>query len=125
MADADAPVRADVAVPPAPPSVQVIDSPLTRVHRLTDIISMIAAAIGIVLTLLISAYAQATAAGITEDIQGISAAVQRLLVAPVNILSGIITIVIPGYIIVALAIRKEPRRILEVMAASILGFALT
>ena len=124
MADADAPVRADVDVPP-PPSVQVIDSPLTRVHRLTDLISMIVAVLGIGLTLLISAYAQATAEGVTEDIQRISSIVQQLLVAPVRILSGIITIVIPAYIIISLAVRKEPRRILEVIGASIIGFALT
>jgi uncharacterized membrane protein YbhN (UPF0104 family) len=107
------------------PAVQVIDSPLTRIHRFTDLISMIACALGIALTLLISAYAQATAAGVTEDIQGISQAVQRLLVAPVNILSGIITIVIPGYVIISLAVRKEPRRILEVIGASVVGFILT
>ena len=121
-ADVDATVSADVT--PAQ-NVQVIDSPLTRVHRLTDLISMFAAVLGIGLTLLISAYAQATAEGVTEDIQGISSIVQRLLVAPVNILSGIITIVIPAYIIISLAVRKEPRRILEVIGASIVGFALT
>ena len=125
MADADATARADVDVPAPPPSVQVIDSPLTRVHRLTDLISMVVTAIGITLTLLIAAYAQHTAAGVTEDIQGISSIVQRLLVAPVRILSGIITIVIPAYIIISLAVRKEPRRILEVIGASIVGFALT
>ena len=121
-ADADATTRAEVTIASG---VQVVDSPLTRVHRLTDLISMIVTAIGITLTLLIAAYAQHTAAGVTEDIQGISDFVQRLLVAPVNILSGIITIVIPGYIIVSLALRKEPRRILEVIGASIIGFAIT
>ena len=47
MADADATARADVDVLAPPPSVQVIDSPLTRVHRLTDLISMVVTAIGI------------------------------------------------------------------------------
>ena len=121
-ADADATTRADVTIASG---VQVVDSPLTRVHRLTDLISMIVTVIGITLTLLIAAYAQHTAAGVTEDIQGISDFVQRLLVAPVNILSGIITIVIPGYIIISLALRKEPRRILEVIGASVIGFAIT
>jgi len=122
MADADAPLGEGGAIAQ---SVQVVDTPLIRIHRLTDLISMIATALGIVLTLLISAYAQATAEGITHDIQGISSVVQRLLVAPVYILSGIITIVIPGYIIISLALRKEPRRILEVIAASVVGFGIT
>src|SRR4051794_14722712 len=121
-ADADVTASAEIAIAQG---VQVVDTPLIRVHRLTDLISMIVTVIGITLTLLISAYAQATAAGVTEDIQGISDFVQKLLVAPVRILSGIITIVIPGYILISLALRKEPRRILEVIGASIIGFALT
>ncbi|MGC4175408.1 lysylphosphatidylglycerol synthase transmembrane domain-containing protein [Demequina sp.] len=128
-ADADATARAQVTpasgIEKPQQAVQVIDSPLTRVHRFTDLISLIATSLGIALTLLISAYAQETSAGITEDIQGVSSFVQRLLVAPVNIISGIITIVIPGYVIIALAIRKEPRRILEIIGASVVGFMLT
>ena len=120
-ADADATVRASGTTASA---VQVIDVPLTRVRRLSDVLAMIATAIGIILTLLISAYAQATAEGITEDIHGFSPWLQQLLVAPVNIFSGIVTIVIPSVIIVSLFVRKEPRRVLEAIGASILGLIL-
>lgn len=119
--DADATPRASVATASG---VHVVDSPLTRVRRLTDVLEMAATALGILFTLLVSAYAQATAAGITHDIQGISPFVQRLLVAPVNIFSGVVTIVIPAVIIVSLFVRKEPRRVLEAIGASIGGFAL-
>src|SRR6478735_913180 len=98
-ADADATPRASAH--PAS-GVHVIDSPLTRVRRLTDVLEMAATALGILVTLLVSAYAVPTAEGITADIHGVSAFVQRLLVAPVNIFSGVVTIVIPATIIVSL-----------------------
>jgi uncharacterized membrane protein YbhN (UPF0104 family) len=121
-ADADATPRAAAA--PAS-GVQVIDSPITRVHRFTDVLEMLATVLGIALTLLISAYAQATAEGITEDIQGISPLLQRLLVAPVNIFSGVVTLVIPAVVIVSLFVRKEPRRVLESIGASLGALILT
>jgi len=120
-ADADATPRAGATTASG---AQVIDSPLTRVRRLTDVVAMVLTALGILITLLVAAYAQATAEGITEDIQGISPALQRLLVAPVNIFSGLVTLVIPSVIIVSLFIRKEPRRVLEAIGAAIAGFAL-
>jgi len=106
------------------PPAQVIDSPLTRVRRFTDVLEMLATVLGIIITLLVAAYAQATSEGITEDIQGISPLLQRLLVAPVNIFSGVVTIVIPAVIIVSLFVRKEPRRVLEAIGAALGGFIL-
>jgi len=106
-------------------SVQIIDSPEARVHRLTDVFAMLGTVLMVVVVLLLGAYAQATSAGITQDIQGVSSLLQRLLVAPVNIFSGIVTLVIPATIIISLGLRREPRRILEVLGAAIGGFALT
>ena len=110
---------------PTPASgVQVIDSPLTRVRRFTDILEMLATAVGIVLILLISAYAVRTAEGINEDIQGISPILQRLLIAPVNIFSGVVTLVVPAVVIATTFVRREPRRVLESIAAAIIGIVL-
>ncbi len=110
---------------PTPASdVQVIDSPLTRVRRFTDVLEMLATAVGIVLVLLISAYAVKTAEGITEDIQGISPVLQRLLIAPVNIFSGIVTLVVPAVVIATTFVRREPRRVLESIGAALIGIVL-
>ena len=122
VADAEAQPSADAT--PASAPVQVIDSPLTRVHRFTDVVEMLGTGLGILFTLLIAAYAQSTSEGITQDIQGISPVLQRLLIAPVNIFSGIVTIVIPAVIIISLFVRKEPRRVLEAIGAGIAGMAL-
>src|SRR5690606_8162691 len=102
--------------------VQVIDTPQTRVHRVTDVIALLGTVVGIIVVLLIGAYAVGTTEGITQDVQGISDVLQRLLVAPVNIFSGIVTLVLPGVVVIDLAVRREPRRLLEVLGAAILGF---
>ena len=112
---------AEVAVAP---KVQVIDTPLVRVHRVTDLIALLATALGIGLVILVGSYAAGTTQGLTQDIQGISDALQRLLVAPVIIFSGIVTLILPGVVVIDLAVRREPRRLLEVLGAAVLGFLL-
>lgn len=106
------------------PRVTVIDTPQTRVHRVTDLLGILATALGIVVMLLIGAYAEGTWEGITDDIQGVSDLLQRLLVAPVNFFSGVVTVVLPAVVVIDLAMRREPRRLLEVLGAAALGFLL-
>ncbi|WP_062077162.1 lysylphosphatidylglycerol synthase transmembrane domain-containing protein [Demequina globuliformis] len=105
--------------------VAVFDAPQQRVHRMTDLLAGIGTIVGIVLTLLLGAYGSSTTAGFAEDVQGIASLLQRLLVAPVNIFSGIVTLVVPTAVIIDLAVRREPRRILEVLGAGILAFIAT
>ncbi len=114
--------------PPAPDplrGVTIHDEPETRVRRVVDLIAAIGAVVGIVLVLLLGAYSLETTQGFTEDVRGISRLLQRLLVAPVNIFSGVVTIIVPAAVIIDLAVRREPRRILEVLAASVLAFVAT
>jgi len=107
------------------PAVQIIDAPENRVHRFSDLMGALAALAGIILVLLIGAFAHETTVGLSEDISGFAAFLQRLLVAPVNIFSGIITLVVPAMVLGELAIRREPRRILEVLGAAALAFIAT
>lgn len=122
----DAPGRASSSRSRTTPrAVHIVDTPETRVHRLADLIGLLGVAIGIVVVLLLGAYAHGTTQGITDDVQGISSILQRLLVAPVNLFSGIVTLVLPAAVIIDLAIRREPRRILEAIGSAAVGFALT
>ncbi|WP_084106231.1 lysylphosphatidylglycerol synthase transmembrane domain-containing protein [Demequina sp. NBRC 110056] len=105
--------------------VTVIDQPSMRVHRVTDLIAAIGTVVGVVLVLLLGAYGHATTEGFAEDVEGIAAVLQRLLVAPVNIFSGIVTLIVPAAVIIDLASRREPRRILEVLGAAVLAFIVT
>ncbi|WP_084099992.1 lysylphosphatidylglycerol synthase transmembrane domain-containing protein [Demequina sp. NBRC 110051] len=124
MADRDATQDAPASDDPLR-GVTVIDAPETRVHRVTDIIAASITTLGIVLVLLLGAYGTATTEGLTEDVQGFARVLQRLLVAPVNLFSGIVTIVVPLAVIVDLGFRREPRRILEVIGAGVLAFIVT
>ncbi|WP_430867961.1 lysylphosphatidylglycerol synthase transmembrane domain-containing protein [Demequina aurantiaca] len=112
------------AVPTAAP-VQILDDPEVRVHRFSDLIASLAAILGVFLVLLIGAFAHQTTVGLSEDISGFSSFLQRLLVAPVNVFSGIVTLVVPALVLGELALRKEPRRMLEVLGAAILAFIAT
>ncbi|PKQ18670.1 MAG: TIGR00374 family protein [Actinobacteria bacterium HGW-Actinobacteria-8] len=105
--------------------MHIVDTPETRVHRLADLISLLGVAVGLVVVLLLGAYAHGTTQGVTDDVQGISPILQRLLVAPVNLFSGIVTLVLPAAVIIDLAVRREPRRILEAIGSAAVGFALT
>ncbi|WP_291377719.1 lysylphosphatidylglycerol synthase transmembrane domain-containing protein [Demequina sp.] len=108
-----------------PRAVHIVDNPETRVHRMADLISLLGVSLAIVMVLLLGAYAQSTTQGITTDVQEVSSILQRLLVAPVNLFSGIVTLVLPAAVIIDLAVRREPRRILEAIGASVAGFAIT
>jgi uncharacterized membrane protein YbhN (UPF0104 family) len=107
------------------PTVTVIDTPEIRVHRVADLISLLGVVLSIVVVLLLGAYARGTTDGITADVHGISGILQRLLIAPVNLFSGIVTLILPAAVIIDLAVRREPRRILEALGAAAMGFAFT
>jgi uncharacterized protein (TIRG00374 family) len=103
--------------------VQIVDFPDARTHLLPDLVRFVVTLVGIVLVLLLGAYASGTTAGITSDVQGFYGVLHRLLVAPVNILEGAVTLVLPIVVVLALAMRREPRRILEALAGLCLGIA--
>ncbi|GAA5518469.1 hypothetical protein Lsed01_00896 [Demequina sediminis] len=117
---ADAPVTRDGA-----PPVRIVDEPETRVRRFTDVIALLATGLGIVLVLLIAEFALGTTEGLTQDIASISPLLQRLLVAPVNIFTGILSVVIPTIMIIDLLVRREPRRIIEALGAAMIAVILT
>jgi len=114
-----------VVVPVSAPTVTVIDTPEIRVHRVADLISLLGVTLGIVVVLLLGAYARGTTEGITADVHGVSGILQRVLIAPVNLFSGIVTLIVPGAVVIDLALRREPRRILEALGAAAVGFSLT
>lgn len=111
----DAPVKRPDAKQPG--SVTLIDSPTLRAHLAADILRLATTLLGVAAALLIGAYASGTTAGITSDVQGFYSVLRRLLVAPVNILEGAVTLLVPIVVVFALATRREPRRIIEAIAA--------
>ena len=104
-------------------TIQIIDAPRERIHRPSDFINLAAALVGIVLFLLLGAYASGTTDGITSDVRGFGSVLRRVLVAPVNVLEGILTFGVPAAVVVVLFLRREPRRIVESLGALALGIA--
>ncbi len=102
-------------------SIQIVDAPRERIHRPSDFINLTAALVGIVLLLLLGAYASGTTEGITSDVQGFAKTLRRVLVAPVNVLEGILTFGVPAAVVIVLFVRREPRRIVESLGALALG----
>lgn len=115
----------DAPAPDPLAGVTIHDAPSTRVHRTSDLLAVVGTVLGIVLVLVLGAYGNETSQGFTEDVRGFSRVLQRLLVAPVNIFSGIVTLVVPAAVVIDLAVRREPRRMLEALVAAVLGFVVT
>src|SRR5690606_11198228 len=105
--------------------VQIVDDPEVRVHRVSDLVASLAAGVGLVLVLLIGAFAHETAVGISEDISEFSSFLQRLLIAPANVFSGLVTLVVPLLVLGELVILLEHRRIFEVLGSAVLALIVT
>ncbi|SEJ58978.1 lysylphosphatidylglycerol synthase transmembrane domain-containing protein [Demequina mangrovi] len=107
------------------PTVRIVDEPETRVRRFTDVVGIIATVVGLAVTLLIGEFLLSTTEGLTQDIASISPFLQRLLVAPVNLFTAILAIIIPAIMVIDLLVRREPRRLIESLAASVLAVIFT
>ncbi|WP_062524237.1 lysylphosphatidylglycerol synthase transmembrane domain-containing protein [Demequina rhizosphaerae] len=103
------------------PAVRILDEPEIRVRRFTDVLGLLGTVLGIVAVLFIGEFALGTTEGLTQDISSISPFLQRLLVAPVNLFTAILAVIIPALMIVDMLVRREPRRIVEALGAGILG----
>lgn len=104
--------------------VVIVDSPETRVHHPSDLLVVVASTLGIVLVLLLAIYAHGTTTGVSEDVQGLSTVLRRVLFVPVAVLEGLLTLVVPVAVLVELAVRRLWRQVLEVLVAGALGLVL-
>ncbi|WP_139177764.1 lysylphosphatidylglycerol synthase transmembrane domain-containing protein [Ruania alba] len=109
---------------PAPPhgpvrSVSLLDVPLTRVRRPVDLVLMLATLATIVVVLALSVYAYGTTTGVTRDVQSVfSQVVRNVLLVPVNAIEGFLTLILPMVVIVNQIVRRQPRNILDALAAA-------
>ena len=105
--------------------VRVVDTPERRVRHPSDALGMILSAVGIALVLLLSALAQATVEGATQDVHGFATLLGDILQIPViNVLDGILTFVLPVVVLGDLAVRRLGRQVVESIAAAALGIVL-
>jgi uncharacterized protein (TIRG00374 family) len=105
--------------------VTVVDIPATRVHHQSDLLGLVISTLGIVLVLVLAAYAHNTTGGIAEDVQGFASVLRRILFFPVNAFVALVTVLVPLGVLVDLAVRRQGRLLLETAAAGAIGLALT
>ncbi len=104
--------------------VRVVDSPERRVRHPSDVLGVIASAVGVALVLVMSVVAHGTTEGVTEDVQGFAGLLASLLFFPVNVLEGLVTIIVPAAVLLELLARRLVRQVVESIAAATLGLAL-
>lgn len=115
-------------------SVQLIDSAETIVRAPADAVRMIFAALGIVATLLLGIYAHGTTSGVTDDVtSALTTTVRAIVLIPVNVLEGAVSIFVPLFVIGAALLRRHWRHVAMALLAALtatgvaqlLVFALT
>ncbi|WP_448062639.1 flippase-like domain-containing protein [Cellulomonas hominis] len=101
--------------------VVITDAPEIRVHHPSDLLGLVLSALGVVLVLVLATYAQNTATGVVEDVQGAASLLRRLLFVPVALLESIVTFVVPLAVLTELAVRRLGRQLLEALVAGIVA----
>lgn len=121
------PLPAPVAAAPetGPIPVDVVDTPTARVHHPSDLVTLVLCALGILGVLLLTVFAHSTTTGVQEDVQNFNSVLARILVVPVALLEGLVTIVVPVAVLIELGVRKLGRQVLESLAAGALGLVLS
>lgn len=114
----------DDGAPPDSELVRVVDTPERRVRHPSDVLGMIGSTLGIALVLLLSVVAHGTTQGATADVQEFATLLGRILIPPVNVLEGLVTIVLPVAVLVELGVRRLGRQVIESIAAAALGLVL-
>lgn len=109
---------------PTGTNILVVDDEEPRVRQPRDAIAIALSLLGVVAVVALSTYAHGTTEGVQNDVQNITIALTRAWLLPVVLLETLITLVIPGAVIIELAARRLPRQILESAAALALGLIL-
>lgn len=104
--------------------VRIVDTPTVRVHHPSDLLALVLSALGIAGVMLLAVYAHGTTAGVAQDVRTFNSLLTRLLVFPVAVLEGLVTIIAPVAVLTELAARRLGRQILEVIAAGIIALML-
>lgn len=120
------------ATDPVPPAhapsrtVRVVDIPLRRVRRPADLVLMTVSVIGIAAVLVLGLYASRTTTGVIDDIeasplQSVIDVVRSILLLPINVIEGWLTLILPIVVITERLIRRNPRAVVEALAAAIVA----
>ncbi len=110
---------------PALPKVQVLDLPVPRVRRPLDLVHLGISLLATAVVVILSSYASSTTEGITQDVQSALAQfVRRVLLVPVTVIEGLLTLALPIVVIIAQVLRRNLRGAVEAIIASAVAFGI-
>jgi uncharacterized protein (TIRG00374 family) len=104
--------------------VRVVDTPEVRVRHPSDLLGLIVSALGVALVLVLSVVAHGTTEGVTADVREFNTLLGELLIIPVALLEGLITLFVPVAVLVELGMRRLGRQVIESIIAATLGLSL-
>jgi len=106
------------------PGVVIVDTPAVRVHHPSDLLGLVLATLGVGAVMLLAVYAHGTTSGVAQDVRTFNSLLSRILVFPVAVLEGLVTIIAPVAVLTELAVRRRGRQIVEVILAGVVALVL-
>ncbi|GAA1982786.1 hypothetical protein GCM10009718_20040 [Isoptericola halotolerans] len=104
--------------------VRVVDNPEQRVRNPSDLLGLVLSALGVALVLVLSVVAHGTTEGVTQDVRAFNTLLGELLVFPVAVLEGLVTLIVPVAVLLELGMRRLGRQVVESILAAMLGLVL-
>jgi len=110
--------------PPSAHGVQIIDTPEVRVHHPTDLLNAVLCTLAIALMMLLAVYAHGTTTGVTSDVRNVATVLRSILIVPIAVLEGLVTLILPATVLIELSARRLWRQVLEALAAGFVGLVV-
>lgn len=110
-------------------TVRVVDIPLRRVRRPADLVLMLVSVVGVGVVLILGIYASRTTTAVIDDIEdsplsGVIDILTNILLLPINVIEGWLTLILPVIVIAERLIRRNPRSVVEALAAAVVAAIL-
>ncbi|MDR0366799.1 MAG: hypothetical protein LBH68_08245, partial [Bifidobacteriaceae bacterium] len=102
--------------------VEVVDAPAVREHQSRDLVGATLALVGLVMVTALAIFAQATAAGVTNDIMAVAHPVASILQIAVSILMNFATLILPAVVIADSLVRRQFWLALQGAVAAVVAF---
>ncbi|WP_022867181.1 lysylphosphatidylglycerol synthase transmembrane domain-containing protein [Schaalia vaccimaxillae] len=101
-------------------SVHFADRATPRQRRREDLVDIIVALLGIVAVWVVGVFANATTQGVTEDVLRFQV-IREVLLLPVTLIEGMVVLIAPIGIVVALALRRRLQTITHAISTAIVA----
>ncbi len=106
---------------PSAHGVEIVDTPEVRVHHPSDLLNAVLCTLAIALMMLLAVYAHGTTTGVTADVRNVATVLRSILIVPIAVLEGLVTLILPATVLIELSARRLWRQVLEALTAGFVG----